>query len=141
VARKLGPGSGPPARVADHGSEIADDEDGLVAEILELPELPQDDRVTKVEVGARRIHAEFHAQRAPERELCPQFHLANDLSGALLENGDGFVRLHRARWSPVAGCYLLLFNNSRTCSIVSGLFCAESDFWLLPLSRNGRVPA
>lgn len=37
--------------------------------------------------------------------------------------------------------YLFLFNNSRTCSIVSGVSRALNAFWLLPCPRNGRLPA
>src|ERR1044071_3486118 len=37
--------------------------------------------------------------------------------------------------------YLFLFSNSRTSSIVSGLFFWLSAFWLLPLPRNVRCPA
>ena len=36
---------------------------------------------------------------------------------------------------------MFLFNNSRTCSIVSGLSCALNAFWLLPGSRKGRFTA
>src|SRR5438552_2661842 len=38
------------------------------------------------------------------------------------------------------GGYLFLFNNSRTCSRVSGLSCSLSAFWLLPGWRKGRLP-
>ena len=41
------------ARVADPRGEVADDQDDLVAEVLELAELLQDDRVAEVDVGAR----------------------------------------------------------------------------------------
>src|SRR5438067_691672 len=94
-----------------------------------------------MKIGARWIHAELHAEWALQFKFRPQLRLANDLGRALLENGKRFVRLHGRYPSLVAGCYLLLFNNSRTCSIVSGLFCVESDFWLLPRSRKGRLPA
>ena len=86
-------------------------------EILKLPELPQNNRMTKMKIGAGGIDAELDPKRTAER----QFRLADDLGGALLENGKSFVRFHRSASSLVAGCYLLLFNNSRTCSIVSGL--------------------
>jgi len=38
--------------VADHGGGVADDEDGLVAEVLELAHFAEDDGVAEVEVGA-----------------------------------------------------------------------------------------
>jgi hypothetical protein len=51
---------------------------------------------------------------------------ADNLRAALLEEGKGFVRLHGSMQRPKR--YLFLFNNSRTCSIVSGLSCALSAF-------------
>ncbi len=48
--------------VADHGGGVADDEDGLVAQILELAHFSEDDGVTEVKVGSGGIHAEFDAE-------------------------------------------------------------------------------
>ena len=44
-------------------SEIANDEDGLVAEILELAQLAQHNRMAEVKIGTRRIDAELNAER------------------------------------------------------------------------------
>src|SRR2546423_176817 len=79
-----------------------------MSEILKLPQLPQDDRVTEMEVGARRIDPELDAQPTSERELRPQFRFADNLGGALLKNGEGFVGLHGPRSSLVAGLLLTL---------------------------------
>ena len=49
--------------IADHRRELADKQDGLVAAILELPHLPEEHRVSDVEVGTRRVEAGLHAQR------------------------------------------------------------------------------
>ena len=92
-------------------------------EVLELPELPQNDGVSQMQIRAGGINAEFDAERTTEREFRTQFFLADNLGRALFENGESFVRLHEPRLSIVAESYLLLFNNSRTCSMVSGLFC------------------
>lgn len=48
--------------VADAGGEVADDEDGLVAEVLELAELAEDDGVAEVDVGCGGVHAELDAE-------------------------------------------------------------------------------
>jgi len=40
------------AGITDHAGEIADDEDGLMAEILELSEFPQDHGVAEMDIGA-----------------------------------------------------------------------------------------
>jgi hypothetical protein len=50
--------------VADAGGEVADEEDDLVAELLELPQLVDDDGVAEVEVGRGRIAAELDDERA-----------------------------------------------------------------------------
>ena len=92
-------------------------------EVLKLPKLSKDDGVAEVKVRTRWIDAEFDAERTTERELRAQFFLTDNLGRALLENGKSFVGLHEPRVSIVAESYLLLFNNSRTCSMVSGLFC------------------
>src|SRR5690606_4494885 len=46
-------------RVADARGEVADDEDGPVAEVLELAQLAEDDGVADVEVRPRGVHAEL----------------------------------------------------------------------------------
>src|SRR5690606_23145149 len=50
--------------VADGRREVADDEDGAVAEVLELPELPEHDGVAEVEVRPRGVDAELDRERA-----------------------------------------------------------------------------
>ena len=64
LAREQRPGRRAAARVADPRGEVADDEDHLVAEVLELAQLLQDDGVAEVDVGRRRVEAELHAQLA-----------------------------------------------------------------------------
>ena len=51
-------------RVADGGRKVADDEDGAVPGVLELPHLAQHDRVAQVEVGPARVAAQLDEQRA-----------------------------------------------------------------------------
>ena len=43
---------------------VADDEDGLVAGVLELAELVEDHGVAQMDVGGRGVDAELDAQRA-----------------------------------------------------------------------------
>src|SRR5262245_13294680 len=50
----------PSTRVADECRVIADDQDRVVAEFLELPQLPQRDRVPKMHIDPRRIDPVFH---------------------------------------------------------------------------------
>ena len=52
------------ARVADARRVVADDQHDAVAEVLELAQLLQDDRVPEVDVRRRRVQAELHAQLA-----------------------------------------------------------------------------
>ena len=123
LAGELRPRRRAPARIADHGSKIANDQNRLVPKILKLAELSQNNRVSEMQIRAGGINPELHPKRPAKRELRPQFLLANDLGSALFKNGKRFVGLHEPRVSVVAESYLLLFNNSRTCSTVSGLFC------------------
>src|SRR5436305_12227730 len=90
---------GAPARVADHSREIADDQHRMVAEVLKLSQFSKDNRVAKVNIGAGRIDSELHAQRTSERELRPQFILANDLGRASFENRQRIVLCHQANCS------------------------------------------
>ena len=48
--------------VADHSREVADQEDDRVPEALEVPHLPEDDRVPEVEIRRGRIEAHLHEQ-------------------------------------------------------------------------------
>src|SRR5450830_1021602 len=48
--------------VADHSREVADQEDDRVPEALEVPHLPEDDRVPEMEVRRGRIEAHLHEQ-------------------------------------------------------------------------------
>ena len=56
-----------PGRVAHHRGEVADEEDGRVPQVLELPHLLQQDGVAEVQVGTRGVEARLDAQRAPAR--------------------------------------------------------------------------
>ncbi len=60
------------AGVADPGGEVADDQHDLVARLLELAQLLQDDRVAEVDVGRGRVDPELDPQRPPGRELLLQ---------------------------------------------------------------------
>ena len=81
--------------VADHAGEIADQEDGSVAEILKVLQLAQNHRVAEMQVGSGRVHAELHAQRfargARLLQLGAQVGFADDFRGALLEIRQLFV--------------------------------------------------
>ena len=48
--RELRPGHGTSARIADHRGEIADDQNGLMSEILKLPKFPKDQSVTEMKI-------------------------------------------------------------------------------------------
>ena len=50
--------------IADGGGGVADDEDRLVAEVLELPHFAKDDGVAEVEVRGGGVHAELDAELA-----------------------------------------------------------------------------
>ena len=72
-----------PAGVSHQSRVVANDNDGLMPEFLELPQLSQRHRVTEMDINARRINAVLDAQRLPGltalRQLCGQFLLGHDL--------------------------------------------------------------
>ena len=63
-------------------------------EFLKLAQLPQGDRVTKMNVRRRGVDAELHPQGLAARELFRELLLAVDRDGAALEN----FELFRDRW-------------------------------------------
>jgi hypothetical protein len=65
--------------VPDHPGEVTDQEQDLVAEVLELAELVDQDRVAEVEVGRGRVESRLHPQGAPPRQLGPQGVLQQNL--------------------------------------------------------------
>ena len=67
-----------------------------MAEILELPQLPQDDRVAEMDVEAGRVDAELDPERLAGRDaalqLLAQFVFGGDLVDAAADEGELFVR-------------------------------------------------
>ena len=71
-----------PARVADPGGEVADDQHHPVARLLELSQLGEHHHVAQVDVGRRaRIDAELHAKRLALGELLLELPLGQGLLG------------------------------------------------------------
>ena len=58
----------------------------MVAEVLQLPQLVELDRVAQVEVGPRRIEALLDPQRLAARELRGELGLDQELVGAAAED-------------------------------------------------------
>ncbi len=83
-----GAGGGAAGGVADHGGEVADDEDRGVAEFLKLAQLFQGHAVAEVEVGGGGVGTELDAQGTAEGEFVGQFFFGVDLDGAPLEEGE-----------------------------------------------------
>ena len=50
--------------------------------VLELPQLPEDDRVSKRQVGATGIHTELHAERSTRREPLLETALRDEVDAA-----------------------------------------------------------
>src|SRR5437762_10028919 len=68
LMRQMRPCNGSTARVANHSSEIADDENRLMAEVLKLPQFAQTNRVPKVNIRCRRVHPKLDAQGSVQRK-------------------------------------------------------------------------
>ena len=82
LVRQVRPRCRSTARITDHSGKIADNKYRLVAEILELAQLSQNDRVAEMNIRTRWIDTEFHAQRSAERQFFAQLDLADDLRSA-----------------------------------------------------------
>src|SRR4030095_2563504 len=51
-------------RIADHAGEVADDDDHLMAEILEVAQLAQDDRVAQMKIGRGGVEPQLDLERS-----------------------------------------------------------------------------
>ena len=47
-----------PSRVADHAGEVADQEQDLMTQVLEVAQLVDQDRMPQVQVGCRRVETQ-----------------------------------------------------------------------------------
>ena len=95
--RELRPRLRAPGGIADHRGEIADDQDRLVPEILELAQLGERDGKAEMDIRRGGIDPELHIERTAQPQLRQQLRLADDLSGALR---GGFRVALRAFASP-----------------------------------------
>ncbi len=88
---ELGAGLALAGRVADHAGVVADDQHGLVSQVLEHAQLSQRHGVAQVKIGDGRVHAQLDAQRfAGLRgpvELLRQFLLRENLDHAAPNHG------------------------------------------------------
>ena len=80
-----------PGRIADHAGEIADQEDDVMAELLELPQLVELNGVAEMKVGARRVEALLDRERLPALELRHEFGLDQELFRPAFEHGQVMV--------------------------------------------------
>src|SRR5262249_22482635 len=124
VVRQLGPRRGPARRIADHRGEIPDDEDRLVAEILELAELHQRHGVPEMDVRGARIDAVLDPQRPAGRQTRHELVLRKDVRGAAAEDRELFGGRHAStRW--------------RTRSMAVARPVASSTSTTAPCTRTG----
>jgi hypothetical protein len=65
-----------------------------VSEILKLAQLPQNNGVAEMNIGAGRINSEFDPQWPAKRELLAQVIFANDLRGTFPQLSERLSRLH-----------------------------------------------
>jgi len=80
------------AGIADHAGEIANQENHLVAEVLELAHLVEQHGVAEVQVRRGWIESRLHAQRSAKLEPRFQVFALDDFFGAA---GDLLERCHR----------------------------------------------
>ena len=97
VMGQLRPRRGTSARIPDHRGEIADQQNAVMTEVLELPQFLKGHRVAEVDVGCRGIHPEFHLKRPTGGEFAPQFVPADDLRATAAENLKRLGGIHAQR--------------------------------------------
>src|SRR6185503_18816163 len=86
-------GFGLSRRVTNYAGKIADQENHLVSELLELLHLLNQYRMTKVKIRRGGIKPSFHPQRPPFFELCDQLVLGKDIDRAALDNRKLFIQI------------------------------------------------
>src|SRR2546422_1049118 len=78
-------------RVPDHAREIADEEDHLMAQVLEVLQLMDEDGVSEMEIRRGGVEASLDAERPPVferlRELVSEFLRGDDLDGPARDEG------------------------------------------------------
>ena len=102
--REHGPGGRPAAGIADLRRPVAHDDDDLVAELLELPQLAQADGVPHVQVGSARVEAHLEAERPSAVQQLDELGLDDDLGDPSTEEPVSLGFVH-ARSSPPASSY------------------------------------
>jgi len=107
-------------RIADHSGEIADQEDDLMAERLEVAQLVDEHRMAEVQVGRGRIEAGLHPEGPPGLQALDQLGLDQQLVDAPLDErelvgdapGFGHVRLSRCGKSGLTSVTFLLSSDA-----------------------------
>ena len=85
---ELGPGRLFPARIADHASEVADQENDIVTVLLKLPHLIYEYRMSDVQIRRSWIETDLHHQRAVFFQLFFETVLRQDFIRASGELGE-----------------------------------------------------
>ncbi len=92
--------------VADHAGEVADQEQGVVPQVLQLAHLVEQHGVAEVQVGRGRVETGLDAQRTPLFELLDQFGFEQQFVAATLDLIEDFLLTHverpLVRYSPDA---------------------------------------
>ena len=84
-------------RVADHPGEVADQEDHLVPQVLELPHLVEQHGMAQVQVRRGRVETGLDAQRAAELEPGFQLLALEDFVGAAADQVERACSVDRTR--------------------------------------------
>jgi hypothetical protein len=80
-----------PCRIADQRREIADQENDMVTEVLQLAQLVELHGVAQMQVGACRIEAFLDHERLAAREFRAKLAFDEELVGAAPEDGDVMI--------------------------------------------------
>ena len=81
-------------RIADHSGEVADQENHLMTEILELAHLVEQHGMAEVQIRRGRIEAGLDAQRPAQPEARLQILTLDDFIGAATDQVERVVHVH-----------------------------------------------
>jgi hypothetical protein len=119
-------------RITDHAGEITDQEHHVVAEILELAQLIDEDRVAQVQIRGRGVEAGLDPQRTTGGETLLQLAVQQDLLGSASQLVQG---LHRFGGFPLPAS-----GGERTTAPGRPEDCAISQGRETPFEPRHKVP-
>lgn len=100
-AGERGAGEVATGRVADEAGHVADQEDDLMAEVLEVLHLPEQYGMAQMKIGGGGVEPSLHTQRAAQFEPLSEILFPDHFREAFAKVGDLFVDRNRSHFQPL----------------------------------------